>query len=137
MFGCGKAEFSKEKKKQAEAISAQLSKKINKFNIAEINSETNFNLFVHKHGKQSAVLFYSNESAPCIQTKSFFNRAAQEASEDILFVEVNLSDRLSKSIGVKNNIFTVPTLVLFNNGEEFNRLVGKTNIESLKSFIKK
>jgi len=31
----------------------------------------------------------------------------------------------------------VPTLVLFNHGEEFNRLVGKTNIENFKSFIKK
>lgn len=137
MFGCGKTELSKDKKKQTEAISARLSKKINKFNIVEINSVTNFALFVRKRGKRSVVLFYSNESAPCIQTKSFFAKAAQESSGDILFVEVNLSDRSSKVIGIQNNIFTVPTLVLFNNGEEFNRLVGKTNIERFKSFIQK
>ena len=137
LFSCGKTELSKEKEKQAEAISAQLSKKLNKFNIAEINTETNFNLFVRKRGKRSAVLFYSNESAPYIQTEIFFNKAAQESSGDILFVKVNLSDRSAKSIGLKNNIFTVPTLVLFNNGEELNRLVGKTNIKRFKSFIQK
>jgi len=112
MFGCDKTELAKEKKEKNKVISAQLSKLVNKSNIAEINSLKLFSSLVIEYSKKSAVLFYSDESVPCVYVSA-------------------------KVIGTKYNIFSVPTLVLFNHGEEFNRLVGKTNIENFKSFIKK
>jgi len=137
MFGCGKTELSKEKKEKNKALSAQLSKIINKSNIAEINSLNLFSSLVIEHARKSTVLFYSDESAPCIYIKNFFAEVAKNSSNNILFIQINLSDKPSKVIGAKYNIFSVPTLVLFNHGEEFNRFVGKTNIENFKSLIKK
>jgi thioredoxin-like negative regulator of GroEL len=137
MLGCGKSESSKKKKENNEVLSAQLSKIINKFNVAEINSFNLFYSLVIERGKRSAVLFCSDESVPCVQTRKFFADTAQKMSNDILFVQINLSDKSAKAIGVKYNIFSVPTLVLFNHGEEFNRLVGKTNIENFNFFFKK
>ena len=60
---------------------------------------------------------------------------SQNSSNDVLFIQVNLSDEIIKRIGVKYNVFSVPSLVLFNNGEEFNRLVGQKNVETFNSFI--
>jgi len=137
MFGCDKTELAKEKKEKNKVISAQLSKLVNKSNIAEINSLKLFSSLVIEYSKKSAVLFYSDESVPCVYVKNFFAEVAKNSSSDILFVQINLSDKSAKVIGTKYNIFSVPTLVLFNHGEEFNRLVGKTNIENFKSFIKK
>ena len=136
LFGCGKNELSKKKSKNDDIISAQLSKIINKSNIAEINSLSLFSSLVIERDKRSAVLFYSDESAPCIHIKKNFAWVAK-SSDNILFVQVNLSDKSAKGIGLKYNIFSVPTLVLFNHGKEFNRLVGKTDVENFKSFIKK
>ena len=132
MLSCGKTELSKEKRKNNDVISAQLSKIINKSNIAEINSLSLFSSLVIERGKTSAVLFYSDESAPCVYIKKFFAEVAKNSSNNILFVQINLSDKPSKVIGTKYNIFSVPTLVLFNHGKEFNRLVDKTNIENFK-----
>jgi len=137
LFGCGKTTSSKKKRKNDNVISAQFSKLINKSNIAEINSLNLFSSLVIEHSKKSAVLFYSDESAPCIYIKKFFAKVAKNSSNGILFVQVNLSDTSAKAIGVKHNIFSVPTLILFNHGKEFNRLVGKGNIENFNSFLKK
>jgi len=137
LFGCGKNDLSKKKSKNDDIISAQLSKIINKSNIAEINSLSLFSSLIIGRGKRSAVLFYSDESAPCVYIKKFFAEVAKNSSNNILFVQVNLSDKSAKGIGLKYNIFSVPTLVLFNHGKEFNRLVGKTDIKNFKSFIKK
>jgi len=138
LFGCDKINLSKNSKKKIDnngIIAAQLSKITNKFNIVEINSEKIFSLLVNKRAKPCAVLFYSNESAPCIHTKRFFADMSQNSSNDVLFIQVNLSDEIIKRIGVKYNVFSVPSLVLFNNGEEFNRLVGQKNVETFNSFI--
>ena len=138
MFGCDKVHLSKKSKKKIESngiIAAQLSKITNSFNIAEINSEKIFSLLVTKRAKPCAVLFYSNESAPCIHTKRFFADMSQNSSNDVLFIQVNLSDETIKRIGIKYNVFSVPSLILFNNGEEFNRLVGQKNVETFNSFI--
>jgi thiol-disulfide isomerase/thioredoxin len=132
MLSCGKTELSKKKRKNNDVISAQLSKIINKSNIAEINSLSLFSSLVIERGKTSAILFYSDESAPCVYIKKFFAEVAKNSSNNILFVQINLSDKPSKVIGTKYNIFSVPTLVLFNHGKEFNRLVDKTNIEKFK-----
>ena len=138
LFGCDKINLSKKSKKKIESngiIAAQLSKITNRFNIAEINSEKIFSLLVVKRAKPCAVLFYSNESAPCVHTKFFFADMSNNSSNDVLFAQVNLSDETIKRIGLKYNIFSVPSLVLFNNGEEFNRLVGQKNVETFNSFI--
>ena len=137
LIGCGKTELSKQKKKNNDLIEAELSKTLNKFNVAEINSSELFSLLVIERGKRSAVLFYSNESVPAVQTRAYFADMAQERSNVILFAQVNLSDKSAEAIGVKYNIFFVPTLVLFNHGVEFNRLVGKNNIKNFKFTIRK
>jgi len=138
LFGCDKINLSKKSKKKIEnngIIAAQLSKITNIFNVAEINSEKIFSLLVVKRAKPCAVLFYSNESAPCVHTKRFFADMSKNSSNNILFAQVNLSDEIIKRIGLKYNIFSLPSLILFNNGEEFNRLVGQKNVETFNSFI--
>ena len=138
MFGCDKVNLSKkshEKIERGRIIAAQLSKITNRFNIAEINSEKIFSSLVINRAKPCAVLFYSNGSAPCVQTKSFFADMSQNSSNNVLFIQVNLSDEVTKRLGIKYNVFSVPSLILFNNGEEFNRLVGQKNIKTFNSFI--
>jgi len=138
MFGCDKINLSKksnEKRASDRIFAAQLSKITNRFNVAEINSEKIFSSLVIKRAKPCAVLFYSNESAPCIHTKRFFADMSQSSSNNVLFVQVNLSDEVIKRIGIKYNVFSVPSLILFNNGEEFNRLVGHKSIKTFNSFI--
>jgi len=138
LFGCDKINLSKKSKKKIEnngIIAAQLSKITNIFNVAEINSEKIFSLLVVKRAKPCAVLFYSNESAPCVHTKRFFADMSKNSSNNILFAQVNLSDEIIKRIGLKYNIFSLPSLILFNNGEEFNRLVGQKSIKKFNSFI--
>jgi len=138
LFSCGKNDLSKKKVKKENdiIISAQLAKIKNKFNIAEIKSGKDFSLFVVERGKPTAVLFYSDESAPCVNSKKLFTNTAKSSAKDTLFVQVNLSDNSAKKIGLKYNIFSLPTLVLFDNGKEYNRFVGTESIKQSNTLIK-
>jgi len=140
VFGCEKfkpSEKSNEKFDGIDIVLAQFSKITNQFNIAEINSQKNFDLFALNHSIPCVVLFYSDESVPCVYAKKTFAELSEKSINDILFAQVNLSDKACKSLETKYNILSVPTFLLFKNGKQADRFIGKINIEKLNSFIKK
>jgi len=138
VFGCDKfkpSEKSNEKFDGIDIVLAQFSEITNQFNIAEINSQKNFDLLAFNRGMPCVVLFYSDESVPCVYAKNAFAGLSKIYSNDILFAQVNLSDKTGKFLETKYNILSVPTFLLFNNGKQADRFIGKINIEKLNSFI--
>ena len=96
-----------------------------------------FSLLAIQRIKPCAALFYSDKSVPCVYSQKFINNLSQSMSNDVLFIQINLSDNAVKSLGTKYSIFSVPTLILFNHGREIDRLVGITNIKKYKTITKK
>jgi len=140
LIGCDKLSVKPKisEKQNADKVAAtrQLKTMKNKLNIAEITSEKDFSL-ITQLAVPAVVLFYSNESAPGVFEKKIFESLATNQIDDILFAEINLSTPSSESIGMQNSVFSIPTILLFKNGKEVNRLVGITDIKKLNTFIKK
>lgn len=74
--------------------------------------------------------FYSDYCPPCRVLEPIFKQLEEEFKGKIKFARVNVDE--NREIAVKYNIISIPTLILFKNGQEEKRIVGLRNKEELK-----
>ncbi len=85
--------------------------------------------------KQGVTLvdFYADWCGPCKMITPHLETVAQElkGQASIIKVDVDRAQRVASTYQVTS----IPTLILFNNGKEVDRIVGVRNAKDIKEFI--
>ena len=100
-----------------------------------ININNNFKDEVIKHKGLCAVDFWAPWCGPCKMFGPIFEELS-EKTDNIKFCKLNV-DEDNDNTCKKYGIMTIPTIILFNNGEEIKRNVGLIDSQTLKSFLEK
>ena len=98
----------------------------------ELNSE-NFNKEVLESQKPVIVDFWAEWCGPCKMISPIFEELSKEMAE-IKFTKVDVDS--NQDIAGKFSVRSIPTLVVFKNGEEADRIVGAMGKDDLKKRIK-
>ena len=78
--------------------------------------------------------FYADWCGPCKMMAPNIERLAQAYKGKIKVGKINVDE--NTSIAVKYGIMSIPTVILFKNGEEAARHVGYTDFEALEQMVK-
>jgi thioredoxin 1 len=97
------------------------------FHVTDANFEETI-----KNNKLVFIDFWATWCGPCRALAPTIDEIAQEYSEQVLVGKLDVDKNLSTA--EKFQVFSIPTMVLFKNGQEVERLVGlcvKKNITAL------
>lgn len=81
---------------------------------------------------KAVVDFYATWCGPCKMFGPIFEEASEDNNINFVKLDVDKNDDIARKYGV----MTIPTVILFDNGEEVKRHVGLMNKEELEEFIK-
>ena len=97
-------------------------------------SEQNFDEEVKKSDKKVLVDFYADWCGPCKMMAPAIEKIAEEVSKYAKVGKVNVDD--SPEIAEEFGIMSIPTLLIFENGEIIHKHVGVTDKDTLMSELK-
>ena len=92
----------------------------------------NFETEVLKENKKVLVDFNADWCGPCKMVGPILEKMSEE-NDKVKFVSVNIDDE--EELAEKYNVFSIPCLVVFQNGEEVTRSVGLKPKEELEKLI--
>ena len=100
--------------------------------VVELKSE-NFEEVVLKSNKPVLVDFWASWCSPCKLLLPTLDKLSEEVGDDVLIVKVNVDDNvaLAKDYGIRS----IPTLLLIEDGEVKNKLMGNQTLDNLKKFL--
>jgi thioredoxin 1 len=99
--------------------------------VIKVNKET-FKEEVLKSDLPVLVDFNADWCGPCRMLEPILEDIAKD-NETIKFASINVDE--SEDLAAEYNVFSIPCLVLFNNGKEEKRNVGFMQKEELKTLI--
>jgi len=76
--------------------------------------------------------FYADWCGPCKMIAPIIEEIANECN-DIIVGKINVDD--DTPIAIKYNVISIPTLIVFKNGQEIKRIVGYTTKENILSAL--
>lgn len=88
-----------------------------------------------RSGKPVAVDFWASWCAPCHIMAPVLRSLSKEFQGQIIFAKVDAQN--NKDLTAQFNIKSIPTLVLFRNGKEWDRLTGVRGRSELRKLMKK
>lgn len=98
--------------------------------MAKIITSQNFEEEVLKSEKPVLVDFWATWCGPCMRQAPIVEALAEEGYA-VGKIDVDQEPTLAQKYG----IMSIPTLVIFKDGKEANRIVGLTNKETLKGLL--
>jgi thioredoxin 1 len=98
-------------------------------------SDSSFEKEVLGAGKPVLVDFWAEWCAPCRMLAPTVNAVAEHYGESATVVKLNVDD--NPSTAQRYGIKGIPTLILFRDGKEVERVVGATSKESIMKMIEK
>lgn len=98
--------------------------------MAKIITSQNFEEEVLKSEKPVLVDFWATWCGPCMRQAPIVEALAEEGYA-VGKIDVDQEPALAQKYG----IMSIPTLVIFKDGKEENRIVGLTNKETLKGLL--
>ncbi len=78
--------------------------------------------------------FWAPWCGPCLQMAPAFEEAALSMPLQAQFLKVNTEEQ--QTLGAQYSIQSIPTLVMFKNGKEVERLSGALSVGRLQSWVK-
>jgi thioredoxin 1 len=96
--------------------------------VIEAN-ETNFKELV-KEGKV-LVDFNATWCGPCRMLKPILDEFSESTSVKVLSIDVDNNENLAREY----NIYSIPCLILFENGVESKRNIGLISLDEIKNFV--
>ena len=99
--------------------------------IIEVNKD-NFENEVLKSEKPALVDFNANWCGPCRMLKPILEELAEEET-DAKIVSINIDDE--EELAEEYKVFSIPCLVLFNDGKEVKRSVGLIPKDDIRKMI--
>lgn len=99
--------------------------------IKHVNSNE-FEAEVLKSDKKVLVDFWANWCGPCKMLAPVLEQVAEEMP-DVQIVKVDVDD--NGDLAEKYNVMSIPTMILFKNGEQVGKSVGFIGPDQVKDFI--
>ncbi len=100
-------------------------------NLTAVTSE-DFDQSVIKADSPVLVDFYADWCGPCKTQTPILDELAQEFDGKVKFAKVDIDVEENKDLAVKYGVMSVPTLIIFSNGEVKETLVGVTSKSKLQ-----
>ena len=100
-------------------------------NLTAVTSE-DFDQSVIKADSPVLVDFYADWCGPCKTQTPILGELAQEFDGKVKFAKVDIDVEENKDLAVKYGVMSVPTLIIFSNGEVKETLVGVTSKSKLQ-----
>lgn len=97
-------------------------------------TSANFETEVLKSTKPVLVDFYADWCGPCKMMAPLVEKLAEELSEEAVIGKLNVDD--CEDIAMKYGVMNIPTLILFKNGQEAERVIGVQSREVLEKMIR-
>lgn len=101
--------------------------------ILHVNKD-NFKEHVLKSKGVVLVDFYADWCGPCRTMTPIIEELASEFSE-VKFIKINVDE--NPDLSSQYEIFSIPTILIFKDGEIVNQFIGATNKETLAQNLKK
>lgn len=101
-------------------------------NLIIVDSST-FGKEVEKSKLPVLVDFYADWCGPCKMMAPIFAELAEDYEGKLRFAKLNIDQ--NQQIAVKFSVMSIPTLILFANGEVVERIIGFSNKADLKKRI--
>ncbi len=93
----------------------------------------NFTTEVLNADKPVLVDFYADWCGPCRMMSPIVEQLAVDMEGKAIIGKLNIDD--NEEIAMKYGVMNIPTLILFKNGAEVNRIVGAQNREVLERML--
>ncbi|HXF43117.1 MAG TPA: thioredoxin [Pyrinomonadaceae bacterium] len=98
-------------------------------------TDANFDTEVLGSEKVTLVDFWAEWCAPCRQLTPRLESVAEELNGQVNFYKLNVDD--NPATADKYGVRGIPTLILFKEGKEEERIVGLVSKEALSDFLRK
>ncbi len=102
--------------------------------VIKLNNE-NFNKEVKESNKVVLVDFYADWCGPCKMMAPIIDTIAEEIGDKAKICKLNVDE--AQDIAIEYNVMSIPTLIIFKNGEVFEKLVGLQDKTELMDNIKR
>ncbi|RKJ02910.1 thioredoxin [bacterium D16-54] len=94
----------------------------------------NFEDEVLKAEKPVLVDFYADWCGPCRMMAPVVEKLAEEMAGEAVIGKLNVDD--CEEIAMKYGVMNIPTIILFKNGQEINRVIGAQTKEVLEKLVR-
>ena len=94
----------------------------------------NFEDEVLKDEKPVLVDFYADWCGPCRMMAPVVEKLAEEMAGEAVIGKLNVDD--CEEIAMKYGVMNIPTIILFKNGQEINRVIGAQTKEVLEKLVR-
>jgi len=79
--------------------------------------------------------FWANWCAPCHTMTPIMRRLSKEFGEQVIFAKVDVAN--NQDLAAQFNVRSVPTIIFFRNGKEWDRLTGVKSHKELRKVLEK
>ena len=102
--------------------------------MVNIFNEENFENEVINSDKTTIVDFYADWCGPCKMMSPIIDKIAEENTENIKVGKVNVDE--NQELAMKYNVMSIPTILVFKNGNLVKTFIGVTSKSEIEEAIK-
>ena len=94
----------------------------------------NFKSTIETPNKPVLVDFFADWCMPCKMFAPILEKVSEKIGDEAIIAKINIDE--AEAIALKYNVISVPTVILFKNGEEIKRNVGGMSAGEVLNILK-